>query len=240
MNTPLVITVGTGCAISWLITYVLIIARTILDKTSAIPLLAVVANIVWEFIYGFILEPGSDYMHLLSILWFLVDLVIMFLVVKYSRDTILTYLDKEISYLWFVFFLVISSFGLIYFSFINLSDPAGEYTGFGVNLLMTYLFIDKYFRQKTLGGQSLYVAIFKFLGTLLAFVATLIEAITTVKPLEYINLWQYVSEIISFDIYPLTNLVKMLYLLIFIGDIFYILMINKLVQKNCRNVWMRL
>ena len=240
MNTPLVITVGTGCAISWLITYILIIARTILDKTSAIPLLAVVANIVWEFIYGFILEPGSDYMHLLSILWFLVDLVIMFLVVKYSKETISTYLDKEVNYLWFVFFLVISSFGLIYFSFINLSDPAGEYTGFGVNLLMTYLFIDKYFRQKTLGGQSLYVAIFKFLGTLLAFAATLIEAVTTVKPLEYINLWQYVSEVISFDIYPLTNLVKMLYLLVFIGDIFYILMIHKLVQKNCRNVWMRL
>jgi hypothetical protein len=240
MNTPLVVAVGTSCAISWLIAYFLIIVRTILDKTSAIPLLAVIANIVWEFIYGFILEPGSDYMHLLSVLWFLIDLIVIFFAVKYSRYAILTYLDEEVSYPWFIFFLVCSSFGLIYFSFINLSDPAGEYTGFGINLLMTYLFIDKYFRNKIIAGQSLYIAIFKFLGTFLAFIATCIEALTTVKPLEYVNFWQYFSEFIRFDTYPLTNLIKVLYLLVLIGDIFYIIMVYKLIQKNCSSVWMRL
>ena len=240
MYTPLVIAVGSSCAISWLITYVLIIARTILDKTSAIPLLAVTVNIVWEFIYGFILEPGSDFIHIFSVFWFLLDFVIIILVVKYSKDAITTYLDKQVSYLWFIFFLLASSFGIVYFSFINLSDPEGQYTGYGVNLLMTYLFIDKYFRQKTLAGQSLYVAIFKFLGTLLAFAATCLEAFPIVNPLGYASFWQYIFDIISSDAYPLTNLVKMLYLVIFIGDIFYILMIHRLVQKNCRNVWMRL
>jgi hypothetical protein len=123
MYTPLVIAVGSGCAISWLITYILIIARTILDRTSAIPLLAVTVNIVWEFIYGFILEPGSDFIHIFSIFWFLLDFAIIILVVKYSKDAITSYLNEQLSYLWFVFFLLASSFGIVYFSFINLSDP---------------------------------------------------------------------------------------------------------------------
>ncbi len=46
-----------GSGIFWTITYILIIQRGLRDHTYGMPLVALCANISWEFIFSFILPP---------------------------------------------------------------------------------------------------------------------------------------------------------------------------------------
>ncbi len=48
-----------GSGLFWTATYILIIRRSILDRTYGMPLAALCANISWEFIFSFILPSAS-------------------------------------------------------------------------------------------------------------------------------------------------------------------------------------
>jgi hypothetical protein len=51
-----ILLVGTG--IFWTITYLLIIRRGFLDHTYGMPLIALCANLTWEFIFSFVFPQG--------------------------------------------------------------------------------------------------------------------------------------------------------------------------------------
>ncbi|CAM5491225.1 hypothetical protein SVIOM342S_02848 [Streptomyces violaceorubidus] len=55
-----------------------------------------------------------------------------------------------------------------YHAFIDLADPDGEYTGFGINLMMSILYIKMLEDRGSPAGQSMYIALGKWLGTLCA------------------------------------------------------------------------
>ena len=71
--------------IFWILTYIFIISKGYKDKTYGMPLLALCANISWEFIFSF-LFPHSPHQLYINYLWFALDVVIVFQFFKYYKN----------------------------------------------------------------------------------------------------------------------------------------------------------
>ena len=151
--------------IFWILTYILIISKGYKDKTYGMPLLALCANISWEFIYSFIL-PHSPPQLYINYLWFGLDAVIVFQFFKYHQNEFSNIPSLKL-YSAFVVSLA-SAFSIIVLGSTFLGDGDGVYAAFGQNLLMSVLFVAMFFKRgNTLRGQSIFVAVFKMLGTAL-------------------------------------------------------------------------
>lgn len=99
-----------------------------------------------------------------------------------------------------VFSLIIIAFLVQYGMAIEFHDTMSLYSAFGINLVMSIFFV-KMLLTKELQGQSISIAFFKMIGTLCA-------------------------SILSYSFYPQSVLLTILYILIFIVDAVYILMIH--------------
>jgi len=49
------------------------------------------------------------------------------------------------------------AFPVVYLGFLEFNDPDGEYTGFGINLMMSMLFVAMLLRRDSPAGQSMYI-----------------------------------------------------------------------------------
>ncbi len=148
--------------IFWILTYIIIISKGFKDKTYGMPMVALAANISWEFIFSFVL-PHSAPQRFINYLWFVLDVVIVIQFLKYSKNEFLNLTSLK---LYSIFILmIVTAFGIIMFGSIMLGDITGVYSAFGQNLLMSILFIIMFFKRKNFRGQSFSIAIFKMLGT---------------------------------------------------------------------------
>lgn len=152
----------TGGGLFWSLTYILIIRRGLKDKTYGMPLVALCANISWEGIFSFI-HPNILPQLYINYIWFLLDVVIVWQFLKFGISEFPT-LSKKQFYAMFLLALA-TSFCLILFITYEYNDWQGAYAAFGQNLIMSVLFIVMLFRRDNLRGQSIYIGIFKMLGT---------------------------------------------------------------------------
>jgi hypothetical protein len=187
-----------GVALFWTIGYILIIYKGFKDQSCGVPLAAICANITWEFLLTFIM-PFHPLQQFVTLVWFLLDCIILLQFLYYSKN-VFSKRTLHIS----VFSLMVVAFLVQYGMAIEFHDELGIYSAFGINLLMSILFI-KLLLTKELQGQSLSIAYFKMIGTLSA-------------------------SILFYSLYPLSILLTMMYILIFMLDVVYILMVyNKLI-----------
>lgn len=195
--------------IFWILTYIFIISKGYKDKTYGMPLFALCANISWEFIFSFVL-PHSPPQLYINYLWFGLDVVIVFQFFKYHKKE---FPNIQSLKLYAVFIVALASaFSIILTGGIALGDTDGVYAAFGQNLLMSVLFVLMFFkREKSLRGQSIFIALFKMLGT----------ALTSI----HFYLFEPVSQ--SSIVLPV------LFISIFIFDLLYTLLIlNQYKKKN--------
>lgn len=238
MSTSVVIALGTTCVIAWLFAYIGIIWRGFKDRSFGMPVTALSANISWEAIYSFIYEPFGDYLHVLSIPWFLLDIPIALQCFIYGENDFDAQFIKKNFRLIFLAAIAIA-FPINLMAFYEFHDPEGEYTGFGINFMMSILFVSMLLRRDSIYGQSLYIAIFKWLGTLFAFLATSVEATTDFAHPLPADVYTFFTQIISHQTYPLTPLIKFLYLVIFCFDVLYILLLYRKISEKKINPWTR-
>jgi hypothetical protein len=193
--------------ICWILTYIFIISKGFKDKTYGMPLIALCANISWEFIFSFIF-PHTPPQLFINYLWFGLDIIIVIQFLKYGKNE---FSDLSSSKLYTLFtFLIVSEFGIILVGSITMSEFKGVYSAFGQNLLMSILFIMMLFKRNSLRGQSIYIAIFKMFGTGLT------------------SLHYYLYEPISQSSFILPTL----FVSIFVFDIVYIYLIIKMHNSN--------
>ncbi len=193
--------------IFWILTYIFIISKGFKDKTYGMPLIALCANISWEFIFSFIF-PHTPPQLFINYLWFGLDIIIVIQFLKYGKNE---FSDLSSSKLYTLFtFLIVSEFGIILVSSITIGEFKGVYSAFGQNLLMSILFIMMLFKRNSLRGQSIYIAIFKMFGTGLS------------------SLHYYLYEPISQSSFILPSL----FVSIFVFDIVYIYLIIKRYNSN--------
>lgn len=154
--------------ICWTMVYVLIIYRSVKDKTYGMPFTALALNISWEFVYGFMLIPSKiGIQTFVNRVWFLLDAVILTTYILYGKKE---WKSKELSWLFFphLLFVLATSGLLIYFMYFDFKEQSITYSAFLINVVISALFISMLRNRNSLIGQSVGIAFFKFTGTLAA------------------------------------------------------------------------
>jgi hypothetical protein len=231
-----------GSGVFWLLAYLLIIYRGFKDESFGMPVVALIGNIAWEFIFGLGIESGcpatwascpGTVIQIRNFIWLLFDFLILYTVLKYGRRHFTGVLQR------FFTPIVLSSIvvaGLLIYSIvqefwirnqwgvvINGATPeflpltlqgASYYTGFGLNAMMSILFVFMMYRRQSIEGQSLYIAISKWLGSLAAYGFMLADGIQG----------------------PVVNI---LYAVVFVFDLFYIWQVYTQCRAEGINPWTR-
>jgi len=176
------------------------------------PLAALCANISWEGIFSFI-YPHSPLQLYINYVWFLIDAVIVVQFLKYGRSEFSS-LSKNKFIAMFLFALA-TCFGLVFSITREFNDWQGAYAAFGQNLMMSVLFIVMLYNRNDLRGQSMFIAVFKMLGTAISSLAF------------------YLYQPISQDSFIL----PFLFISIFIYDVIYVILIYQKCQEQNLSVW---
>jgi hypothetical protein len=161
----LILTVVSG--ICWTVVYVEGIRVGFKDKSYAIPFYALALNITWELlhtVFGF--RAGVSVQTIINSVWFVFDVGILYTYFKYGRK----YFPRNLPAIAFIGWSVLglATALCVEYAFIREFGVAvgAGYSAFLQNLLMSVLFIDMFVRRGSSEGQSLYIAVSKWLGTL--------------------------------------------------------------------------
>jgi hypothetical protein len=143
----------------WLVAYVLFIRAGFKDRTYGVPFLAICLNFTWEFWFAIVRPPAQASVHWLHVGWFLLDVVIVWQLLRYGRkeQTI-----PEIAR-WF-YPVVVATMVLALAGQVTLHEqlnrnalfPDTDATGaaWSINLVMSVLFVFLYFGRRDLHGLS--------------------------------------------------------------------------------------
>jgi hypothetical protein len=69
----------------WLVAYILFIRAGFKDRTYGVPFVAICLNFTWEFWFAVVRPPADPSTHALHIGWFLLDVVIVWQLLRYGR-----------------------------------------------------------------------------------------------------------------------------------------------------------
>jgi hypothetical protein len=226
------------CVLCWMVAYVLVVYRGFRDRAYGIPMAALAANLSWEFIWSFVLDPYSDLGHVLAIPWFAVDLVIAWQCWTYGGNHVAEpFLRRNFRKVFVA--AVAVAFPILYLSFQELHDTQAQYTGSGINLMMSLLFVSMLLNRTDVAGQSMYIAVFKWLGTFFAWIAAGLHATTTVEAPWPSSLASFVTETARHGTYPLTPLINTFYLVTFLVDILYAVLLRARLRSAGVPPWRR-
>jgi hypothetical protein len=154
-----------GSGVLWTLAYLLIIRRGFLDRTYGMPLVALCANLSWEFIFSFV-YPHDLPQRAVNVVWFSFDLVILLQLLLYGPRE---FADLPRRAFYAVLALALAtSFGAVLAVTLEFDDFDGAYSAFGQNLMMSVLFIAMLRSRGSLRGQSVGIALLKLGGTALA------------------------------------------------------------------------
>jgi len=153
--------------ICWTVVYVEGIRVGFRDRSYAIPFYALALNIAWEIlhaIFGF--QAGVSVQTIINVVWFAFDVGILYTYFKYGRKYFPRNLAARAFTGWSVLGLVTAL--CVEYAFIREFGVAvgAGYAAFLQNLVMSVLFIDMFVRRGSGEGQSPYIAVNKWVGTL--------------------------------------------------------------------------
>jgi hypothetical protein len=161
----LVLTLFSG--ICWTVVYIDGIRLGFKDQSYAIPFYALALNISWELLQTFYgLQSTLSVQTVINAVWFLFDIGILFTYFKYGRK----YFSRNLPPIAFVGWSLLGLFTAFWVEFAFIREfgvaVSAGYSAFLQNLLMSVLFIDMLVRRGSREGQSLTIAVNKWLGTL--------------------------------------------------------------------------
>lgn len=154
--------------ICWCIVYEECIRLAVKDKTFAMPFWALALNITWEGIYTYQdLRGGGGVQAIVNVLWFCLDIVILTLYFKYGKEQHESGSGK-VFYLWTI--LGVAAMLLVQLAYVKEFGLGGhlsaQYSAFAQNLIMSIAFIHMLVKRGNTKGQSMLLAIAKWIGTL--------------------------------------------------------------------------
>ncbi len=154
--------------IGWTTVYIVIIYRGFKDKASGMPLIALGLNIAWEFLFSVVFPSPRPIQQVANMVWFCFDVVIVVQKFMYGKKEFRRSTPGLSDRLFTVngVAALVFSFGVVYVSALDWDDPNGKYSAYIMNAIMSFAFISMLQRSEGLEGQSIYVALGKFLGTL--------------------------------------------------------------------------
>jgi len=158
-----------GCGLFWTTAYILIIRIGLRDRTYGMPIVALAANLAWEFIFSFV-RPTAGFQQMVNIVWLLFDVGILATVVRFgprefpwlSRRAFLAGLAGTIAVAYLGVDAVSRQF----------DNGDGFFAAFGQDLMMSGLFLSMLMARRSLRGQSVAIAVCKLVGSAFASAGT--------------------------------------------------------------------
>jgi hypothetical protein len=163
----------------WTIAYVLIIRRGRRDRVYGMPIVALCANIVWEFYYSVVdLPPFTDPMKqhaqfIIGLVWFIFDTVILWQALRYGPRQF-TWLGRRGYYAMFALSLAIVG-PMVVLLDKEFHDSYAVHSAILQNLMMSWMFLAMLSSRRSLAGQSLGIALAKMGGTICATLGLLLD-----------------------------------------------------------------
>lgn len=161
--------------VAWMIVYEECIRLGFRDKSCAMPFFALGLNFAWElinFVGELIFRWHGQTVGLTAVqvwvngFWAILDIVILITYLRYGKYEWPENIDQKWFFPWVMLGLVCCFSLQIVFIVEFGGVMAAEYSAFLQNLLMSILFIAMFARRGDLRGQSVLLAIAKWLGTL--------------------------------------------------------------------------
>jgi hypothetical protein len=160
---------GLASGIFWIITYAYVIRQGLLDRITAMPFLALVMNITWEFLFTFVYPSvGGIMQETINGFWFAADIAILAIFLKYWRADYPKHLPE--SYFWPMVVFAVAMVTPVMVATVSVfgRENGSVYTAYIDNLVMSVLFLSMLLRRGDRRGQSMWIAWGKLLGTLTA------------------------------------------------------------------------
>lgn len=163
----LMLTLTLVSGLAWTIVYLAAIRLGFAEKTYAIPAAAIALNIAWELLYtGTELAGTVSVQTPVDIAWSVLDLVIVITFLRFGRAELPVGISRSMFVGWVIVLLGSSAVvqGLFVHEFGWFRAP--RYAAFLQNLLMSGLFLAMYVARRGKRGQSVLIALAKWIGTL--------------------------------------------------------------------------
>jgi len=190
----------------WIGVYFLLVKRGFHDKSYGMPLAPMSANIAWETVFSFVYPVGvSSPWKIIIAIWMVLDafVVATFFLYGYKyfeksyRITRLQFYVLGVFALLsaYVFYVSVPPFLLGFTFFKGSMFEVASFLAYAVNNLVASTLFVWMFRQRSRGieGQSFYIGLLKWIGTLIVAVWYLLEN-------NYPFAWIIIATIETFDI----------------------------------------
>lgn len=154
-----------ACCLGWLASYVLMIRQAHVDQVPAMPFIPLCINFAWELVFGFVLPDPSPVAMWIDRAWFAVDCVLLVQLLRYGPREMSLPVPRR----WYApaaFAAIGLAIAGIYTFTLDTSDWGGNYTGWGDQVVNSIAFMCLLARRRSSRGQSLYIVLFRSLGTL--------------------------------------------------------------------------
>jgi hypothetical protein len=160
----LFLTVVSGLA--WTVVYAEAIRLGFRDRTYAIPAAALALNFAWEVVHAsHSVATGITAQGVFNIVWGLADILIVYTFLRFGRTELPSWVTRRLFIGWAVLLGVVSFAVQLLFVVEFGWDDAARYAAFLQNLLMSGLFIAMFVARRGLRGQSMTIAVAKWIGT---------------------------------------------------------------------------
>jgi hypothetical protein len=168
-----------GC-VNWIVAYVAILVLCFRDRTYGLPLVAICLNFGWELLASFVFPNPVALWHFFDRAWLGFDVVLVYQLLRWGRGE--QSVPEVARYFYFVVALTFGVGVWGQYAFVDsYRDRLGLVGAFGVNLIMSILFVFFYFGRRASGrGLSKAGAVCKLLGTL----GTAVECHTVVRSID--------------------------------------------------------
>ncbi|MBT2554118.1 hypothetical protein [Arthrobacter sp. ISL-5] len=161
----LFLTVVSGLA--WTVVYAEAIRLGFRDRTYAIPAAALGLNFAWEVVHAsHSVATGITAQGVFNIVWGLADVLIVYTFLRFGRAELPSWVTRRLFIGWALLLGAMASAVQLLFVVEFGWDDAARYAAFLQNLLMSGLFIAMFVARGGGRGQSLVIAVAKWIGTL--------------------------------------------------------------------------
>lgn len=206
----LLILFAVGC-LGWVVAYIAVLGNVRKYRFVEIPAGAVVANVAWEFVWGFMYRTDMGLLFVWGYrIWFFLDIFIVYMLFKYGWKQLDSTLLKPLFRPGAAFGIVAWGVALYYFVGEGYDTGYGAISGYILNVMMSALYIVLIVKHADkIESFSGVVAWSKMLGTALLSVFNFI-----VRPDDY--------------------LLMTLYTVTFVLDVLYIVIYQSLSSRHMR------
>ncbi len=188
----------------WIVAYILLVKRGFQDRSYGMPLVALSGNVAWETIFSLIYPIGvTSPGRVILFLWMILDafIAVTFFLYGYKYFEDSYHFTRRQFYIVgvfclssaYAFFVAAPRFLLSLPLFANDMFEVASFLAYVLNLVISVLFVNMILQRRTVEGQSIYIALLKWFGTLIVSVWYLFEH-------NYPLVWFLVVEIEVFDI----------------------------------------